>query len=603
MSPDPLVKCRPMTLGDVRHCAELHTRAFPLFFLATLGEGFLRVLYRSFIGDPTAVAVVAQCVRTGEILGVAVGTTDPSGFFRRLALRNWPRFALAALPRVVLRPRAALRLARGLVYRGGSVAQRYDALLSSICVSPSSQGRGVGHPLLRAWESAACGRGASSACLATDRDENEGANRFYSRAGWQRVDEEQTLEGRWLNFYAKELPGAATDASPLMPRVLHVVGASSFGGASRVIASLVAGATGTYDVRVLTTEPRLAALVEAQGARCIGGIEIIRPLSPWRDVQAAVRLWRHLRAEDYAIVHTHTSKGGAIGRIAGRFAGVPVRVHTMHNLAVSPESRWWAKSANVAAEWLLGRVTTHLVTVSEGLLQTAIRYRLGARGRIQCIPNGIPDLPRPVQPGSSSSRKVVYHGRLAEGKGLPELLDAVTILESTLDECFELDIYGRGDLWDYLAAEISSRELTSVTLHGFVEDVHRVLSRADVCVQPSHREGLSIALLEAMRAGTQIVASNIAANEEVLGIPPVGRLFEVGSAQSLAESLRRALRAVSDGSAEEFSARARSRFEELYVESVMQAHYVEMYTRALRSGRRSAGASGSATGSESLTRR
>ncbi|MFC7550578.1 GNAT family N-acetyltransferase [Plantactinospora sp. GCM10030261] len=186
--------------ADIRAAAALHTRAFPHFFLSSLGERFLREFYSGFLSDPDAVTAVTRTAN-GRILGVAVGTLTPDRFFRRLLRTRGLRFALAGLPAALRRPRTALRLLRAIAYRGTVPVGAEGALLSSICVDPTAQHAGHGRWLIEAWWLRARERGARSAYLITDRVDNEAVNNFYRRAGWTPRGSYTTPEGRPMNCY------------------------------------------------------------------------------------------------------------------------------------------------------------------------------------------------------------------------------------------------------------------------------------------------------------------------------------------------------------------------------------------------------------------
>ncbi len=190
---------RPITQADVEPCASLHCVAFPGFFLSELGEPFLREFYRSFVDSDSAVSAVALGP-DGEPIGVVVGTTNPSGFFRRLLAQRWFAFALASVVLAVRRPRYIPRLLRAVRYRGVSPGETNGALLSSICVSPSAP-PGTGRRLLAAFVASVAERGVSTAHLTTDSDDNDRVNRFYTAAGWRLVDDYTTPEGRRMNCY------------------------------------------------------------------------------------------------------------------------------------------------------------------------------------------------------------------------------------------------------------------------------------------------------------------------------------------------------------------------------------------------------------------
>lgn len=190
----------PLTPADIRPLAHLHRSAFPDFFLSGLGEPFLVQFYRGFLMDGTAVTVVARGA-DGSVQGAVVGTTEPAGFFSRLAKRRCLGFALASARAVVANPKSAPRLLRAMRYRGDAPTGSEGALLSSVCVDPTLQGSGVGGRLVEAWAREVADRGVDAAFLTTDADNNDAVNRFYQARGWVFSENYATLEGRSMNRY------------------------------------------------------------------------------------------------------------------------------------------------------------------------------------------------------------------------------------------------------------------------------------------------------------------------------------------------------------------------------------------------------------------
>ncbi len=200
----------PLRARDVDELAGLHRAAFPDFFLSRLGRPFLVQFYAGFLDDESAVTVVAR-TQEGTVIGAAVGSTQPAGFFRRLLRRRWRQFGLASARYVLRSPASAPRLLRAVRYRGGG-DERAGALLSSICVLPGQRQLGVGARLLAEWAGAAERAGADRAFLTTDAQDNDAVNRFYQRHGWTMTATFRTPEGRAMNRYTTELSPPAGSA-------------------------------------------------------------------------------------------------------------------------------------------------------------------------------------------------------------------------------------------------------------------------------------------------------------------------------------------------------------------------------------------------------
>jgi ribosomal protein S18 acetylase RimI-like enzyme len=177
----------------------VHLESFQGFFLAEMGREFLMEFYSSLLLDASCIAFVAEL--NGGAVGFVVGTRRPAHLYRRILLKSGWRFLSAGLESVLKSPRMALRLLRRVFAAQQASYDQREALLMSIAVLPSMQGRGVGRQLVNAFTDAAKQRGASSVSLTTDRLKNAAVNRFYVRFGFRRRCTLMTEEGREMNEY------------------------------------------------------------------------------------------------------------------------------------------------------------------------------------------------------------------------------------------------------------------------------------------------------------------------------------------------------------------------------------------------------------------
>lgn len=86
---------RPLKLSEIPRAVAIHQSAFPGFFLTFLGPDFLKLLYSFYVQGETEVALVGEY--KGQVIGTLLGTTQPHGFYKRLATRYFLSFAWARL--------------------------------------------------------------------------------------------------------------------------------------------------------------------------------------------------------------------------------------------------------------------------------------------------------------------------------------------------------------------------------------------------------------------------------------------------------------------------------------------------------------------------
>jgi ribosomal protein S18 acetylase RimI-like enzyme len=198
---------RKATLADLEAIIAVHQSAFAGFFLTSLGRGFLRELYRAFVvevGGICWVALVESSFGTANVVGFVAGALDPERFFRRLLYRRGIYFAVAAVPGIASQPfRVVPRVLSALRYRGEQPNEaKRGALLSSLGVHPTAGRHGIGSTLVNAFIIDAERCGARGVYLTTDRNNNEGANAFYERAGFRMVATAMR-RGRTMNTYER----------------------------------------------------------------------------------------------------------------------------------------------------------------------------------------------------------------------------------------------------------------------------------------------------------------------------------------------------------------------------------------------------------------
>jgi len=338
-------------------------------------------------------------------------------------------------------------------------------------------------------------------------------------------------------------------------RVCHVVSDDAWGGAESVIRSLLEAQQGSDDVEpslVTLNDGRLGAFARARGIPTTVVPETGRSfLSLLRD---AVREIAALRP---GIVHSHRYKENFIAWIAAPRCGAR-SVVTLHGEEppVSPRERIYVGIRRAIARRLASRVGARFATVARDLPPL-----LGlAPSQWVVIPNGIalPLLARPSGEGRPAGWKptIGWVGRMVPVKGLPLLLQAMTLLPDGLREARLLLV---GDGPQRAAVEALAVRLgiaDRVELRGFVADPSAERGQMDVFALPSVYEGVPVALLEAMGAGLPCVASAVGGIPDAVGESGAVRLVSSREPAVWAKALSDVL--LDPGAAASLGGRARS---------------------------------------------
>ena len=301
------------------------------------------------------------------------------------------------------------------------------------------------------------------------------------------------------------------------------------------VRDLVRGLTPEVDFEVVVGEGGFLAddLAEAGvPVRVVPSLQ--RAIRPAAEVRALRELRRRVVASRADLVHTHSTKAGVLGRIAGRLEGVPV-LHTAHSWAFSEGIPWRQRGLAVPVEALLGRLTAGFVTVSEADRALGLRYRIAPPERLHVVHNGVADVPSRAEPGRAGVPRVVMVARMAPPKEPLALLRAL----AGVDSPWRLRLVGDGPERHLVEREIAASGLRDrVELAGVSEAVADELAAAQIFVLCSRQEGFPLSVLEAMRAGLPVVASDVGGVSEAVEHRRTGLLVPRGGTEALRAALQ-----------------------------------------------------------------
>jgi len=250
-------------------------------------------------------------------------------------------------------------------------------------------------------------------------------------------------------------------------------------------------------------------------------------------VKATARVRRWIREGDFDVLHVHEPLAPSLGVLAVWAARGPI-VATVHS---SIERSRALVTGYYVAQTALEKVNA-IIAVSEYARRTIVDH-LGVDAVL--IPNGVRvDHFRGVEPRREwSGPSVGFLGRMDEPrKGLPILLTAFAEIHRRRPDT-TLVLIGPGNP-DEVLSTVPTELRRSIVCLGRLseEDKARALAGMDIYVAPNTGgESFGIVLLEAMAAGTPVVASGLDAFRRVLDDGVAGRLFAVGDAAGLADEV------------------------------------------------------------------
>ena len=290
------------------------------------------------------------------------------------------------------------------------------------------------------------------------------------------------------------------------------------------------------------------------------------PIAPAADLAATWRLAALLRARRFDVVHTHTAKAGAVGRLAARRAGVGRIVHTYHGFPFHEFQSPVRRGAYVALERRLGRITDLALAVGSGVAVEAVRRGLIPPDRIRTIGVAV-DQPSPLAADPVARRRarralglpaevivVGAVGRLAYQKAPEDFLAALRALRRP----GVVGVWvGGGELAGRMARLAAAQPQVPVLFTGERDDVPALLPAFDVFTLPSRYEGLPTVVVEAMLCGVPVAATAVNAVGDLVVPGETGLLVPPRRPDLLAAAVRSLLDSPADAARMAAAARAR----------------------------------------------
>lgn len=376
----------------------------------------------------------------------------------------------------------------------------------------------------------------------------------------QRFDNTDVFRGAGAILAGRTAIRSATVAAPHRAiKVMRVIGRLNVGGPSIHVVNLNAGLDRRrFQQRLVigTENPAEGSMVDYALARGVTPHvipEIVTAFSlSARDAKAVAKLYALMRRERPDIVHTHTAKAGFIGRLAARFARVPVIVHTFHGHVLHGYYGPVKNELLRRLEQSLALITDRLVTVSEQVKKELVGYGIAPADKITVVPLGFDlkpfldayerrgDFRREM--GLSNEHKLVgIVGRIFPIKNHELFLQAAARVAAR-EPAARFVIVGDGPL--RLALERQAVELgitERVRFTGWRRDVAKIYADLDALVISSDNEGTPVSVIEAMASGCPAVATRVGGLPDLIADEETGLLVPPKDAERLADAVLRVL--------------------------------------------------------------
>jgi len=350
-----------------------------------------------------------------------------------------------------------------------------------------------------------------------------------------------------VNFQKRQIQSGSA-SSHRRPRVLLVV-ESAAAGTGRHVMDLASGLSARgCDVHVIHSSrrvdqpflDRLDSLPEVRRA----SLPMRTAIHP-ADLFAVRAVRRFVRQHGpFDIIHGHSSKGGAIARLASIGNGAHA-IYTIHGMtAADPGLSRLKRWLYTSIELLLSRFTSRIIAVSPEEQRIAIRMGFGEERTI-LIPNGIAPAPEADRNSirrslglSDENVAIGFVGRLVEQKSPDVLVDAFARTVAVAPTA-RLVMIGDGPLMQPLQAQAKRLGVSEKVLWLGERNALPLYAAFDLFAIASRKEGLPYVVLESLAAGLPVVATETAGVESLVETNVNGAVVPLGDVAGFAEGLTR----------------------------------------------------------------
>lgn len=317
-------------------------------------------------------------------------------------------------------------------------------------------------------------------------------------------------------------------SQPKKPVILYLITQSGWGGAQRYILDLATGLKGQFEPKIgagqafSPSNQDLTTLAHQAGLKTLTVRHLVRPVSPWHDLQAIWELAALYRAQQPAIVHLNSSKAGILGSLAAHLVSASQRpkiVYTAHGWVFSEPLPWLTKQLYFWLEkWtshckdqiivlspedaLIARdrlkiPDTKITQIALGITAPAFMTREKAQATIAALTK---------LPFNQTVNNFVTIANSYAAKGLDILLKAIATAK-TSDHFYLIGAGPNDAQLKTLATKLNI--VGQVHFVGAVTEAATLLHAFTGFILPSRKEGLPYVILEALYAGLPIVATRV----------------------------------------------------------------------------------------------
>lgn len=282
-------------------------------------------------------------------------------------------------------------------------------------------------------------------------------------------------------------------------------------------------------------------------------VPMVRNIEPKNDVKAIFKVRKLLKQIKPDIVYLHSSKAGAIGRIALAFNFKTKILYNAHGWYFNAQISDKKKRLFAVIEKNLAIKTDKIINISKSEYESALKYKIAPEKKMCIIENGIDFTKFEHSDKYREETRRKYHiedneivigvvGRLTEQK------DPMTMIKAFELVCKEnkntrLMYVGSGNLEEDVKQYAKEKNiLDKVIITGWVNNVEQYIPAFDIAVLPSKWEGFGLVLIEYMACNKPIIATSVGGIKDIIENEVNGILVPKESPEKLKYAIQKILK-------------------------------------------------------------
>lgn len=303
-----------------------------------------------------------------------------------------------------------------------------------------------------------------------------------------------------------------------MKKLLFIITKAETGGAQKVVYSLIKSLYNEYEITLIHGQGKdLLDWIKDFNIKTVYIKELKRELNLKDDLISLKKIHKIIKHNQFDIVHCHSAKAAALGRVAAKFCNIKKIVYTVHGWgsSINPYQSKLKTFILGLSEFVLSFLCTDIVCVSKADKQMSKKLLINQK-KVKTIYNGIKCESNLKTESKNNCLMIGTVARIAPPK---DWKNTVKLIKSLKEHNLDFKFYWVGDGVEYskLKRQTTKQHLEDCfILLGNRSDVNKILDELNLFLLLTNWEGLPISIIEAMHKSLPIIASDVGGNSELV---------------------------------------------------------------------------------------